>query len=91
MDQTSPAIADWYKTPGSLTSTDNMGAFVVDQDTNYGPFIAAYAYIGLQKNIDWFDFVGSYSSGTEAHGASLNDPSLASYRAQACFTAAANM
>lgn len=91
VNPTTPAIADWYKAPGSLTSTNSMGAFVVDQDTNYGPFVVAYNYMGLQKDTEWFDYEGSYSSSTEAHRASVSDPLLAPYRAQACFTAAANM
>jgi hypothetical protein len=84
-------IADWYTVEGSLTSAQNMGAFVLTTDANYGPFTAAYNLIGLIKNQNWFEASGVYTNANgepmDGHAASVGAPALKSDRALACFRA----
>ena len=87
VNMTFPLIADWYKVPGTATPVTNMGAFVVIGDDNYDEFVRAYEIIGLTEGVDWFDIDGVFEN---AHGASVGDPTLKSFRARACFEAAAN-
>ena len=95
IDPPMPPIADWYRVPGTKTSADNMGAFVVTTDDNYVSFVGAYGIIGLTKGVSWFDAEGEYMNDAgeviNGHAASIAAPALKAQRAQACFMAAAKL
>lgn len=90
VDRTFPFIADWFKRGTPLTDVPNLGQFITMEDENYGPFRGAAAYLGLTVGLDAFEISDppyATAAGEElnGHAASVADPDLASYRAQACF------
>jgi len=82
-------IADWYSVPGTKTAAANMGAYVVTTDASYATFVLTYDFIGLRKNVTWFEATGNHVNAAgvpiDGHAASVGAPALARERANACF------
>jgi hypothetical protein len=84
-------IADWYLDAATnVTPVSKMGAFLTTADDAYGAFTGAYFLIGLTKNEEWFEankaiYHDNLGHVVNGHAASVQDPSLASLRAQAAF------
>jgi len=83
-------IADWYLLPANKTGINKMGAFVTVDDDSYNQFTFTYNLAGLVKDTHWFEvdkvvYYNALGQVIDGHAAAVQDPSLASYRAQACF------
>jgi len=85
------SIADWYlDTSKNETPVNKMGAFVTTADNAYNSFVKTYELIGLEKGVEWFEadkrrYTDETGKVVNGHAASVQDPSLASLRAKACF------
>jgi hypothetical protein len=83
-------IADWFTTGVSLTPVSRLGQFVTTEDDSYTSFHAAALLLGMTYGQEAFEStLAPYHDGegnvVDGHEAAVNDPSLASLRAQACF------
>jgi len=84
-------IADWYlDTTADETPAMRMGAFLTTADGAYRSFTKAFDLIGLTEGHEWFEadkasYADADGKRLDGHAAAVQDPSLASRRAQACF------
>lgn len=83
-------IADWYLDDSRAIDRSKLRALVAVDDANYSQFVAAYAVLGLEKELHWQSFSAANYTDSEGksisgHGAVVHDPAFAEQRFRTCF------
>ena len=83
-------IADWFTSGATTTPAGRLGQFITKEDDNYASFRQTAILLGMTYGQEAFDtsqppYQSAEGAVINGHAASIQDPRLASLRAQACF------